>query len=267
MSELSPPRDPPGRLVAARMGRVGRAGGLMARGAGRGALRGDPPRDARLGRFRDAKVERGSLPREAAPPLLGQRRFAAPVRFDSLGGAPADAPLRARYAPDAPLRDGRNLGDAGRVRGGDPLPSRTSRLRLLAREPDRRSPDVLLHADALSRSRDSVAPRGGPTLGHPVGSGRTRRRRRFPEQGTRRGCPAGSDSPSLVPGDPPDALSAIAPLRAGSPGVPLGCRAMVPARREPQPWLPPFLLHPRALPTLLDLRGEASGADLLLRPH
>ena len=66
-------------------------------------------------------------------------------------------PLRARYDPDAPLRDGRGLGDAVGARGGDPVSRGAARLRLLAREPDRRPSDVLLHADALSSARATLA--------------------------------------------------------------------------------------------------------------
>ena len=166
-------RTRPRRLLRSRLAgaparsrRLDRAARLLARGARRDALRRDPARDARDGRPRGAAAERRAVLREAAPPLLGQRRLASassarrPGRRASRRGSPASGP-RCSCVLAASRPWGRRDGS----RGGGALPRGPDRLPVLAHEPDGRPAHVLLHGDAARRARDDPAARPAAAAG------------------------------------------------------------------------------------------------------
>jgi len=235
--------------------------------AGRGALCRDPPGDARLRRFRDAAAERRPLLREAAASLLGQRRVAPTLRRDAVGGAPPDAPLRSGDRPCPSRRDGGSLGIDRRPRGRDPVSRVARRLRILARRPDGRAADFLLHGDSFSRARDGPAARSPPAVGVSLDADRPRRGGRIPEQGSRRRRPSRRDPRPLVFLDAARAPPLFAPFRTSAPRLPARRRALVRPGRAPHSRLSPILLHPRALPAVRDAGRAALGPDLLLHPR
>ena len=240
-----------------------RARGLGPGRARRDALRRDSPRDARGSGFRRAASRRPALLREASPALLVERGFLPDLRADPLGGPPAHAPGGARH--HAAARPGGGPAPARGPRGRDPAAREPDRLSHGAHEPDRRTVDVLLHGHAARRACCDPPEGGGRRMARARRIDRRGRRGRVPHEGPRRARAAGRHPLSLVRGHAPPARALCPRGLARDAGLPRPRRPVVLPGRAAPPRLPAVLLHPRALPAFRHRRGEAAGADLLLR--
>ena len=207
------------------------------------------------------------LPYLEKPPLLYWAN-AASLRF--FGETPwaarlPDAARRARHGAARGPRRRRMAPPRGTVRRHPP--SRLAdRLSDDPNEPDRRTPDVLLHGDAPRRAerRSTGASRGRPwrmaaacTGAAAAGAFLTKGLIAIALPGSILLVWCAGDRPPEAPG-PARALSRA--RRLPRPRGPL-----VRPGRTPEPGLPAVLLRPRALPAFRDGLGETGGAALLLR--